>query len=95
MAKNEMKNVGVVVMLMIMLCFSEAKLSCTAKCYIDCLKAGLAYPVCLNDCLAKCPKMSKEASECITRCAIKKSINIKIDGSGDVSEVMDSCTQKC
>ncbi|KOM50659.1 hypothetical protein LR48_Vigan08g148600 [Vigna angularis] len=76
---NEMKNVGFVVLLMIMLCFSEAKLSCRSKCEVDCLIAGLAYPICVAVCIGKCPKMSKEASECITRCGVKKSINIKID----------------
>ncbi|KOM50657.1 hypothetical protein LR48_Vigan08g148400 [Vigna angularis] len=79
MVKNEMKNVGVVVVIMMMLCFSEAaELTCRAKCGIDCLLANIAYPICFAICVAKCPKLSKEASECITRCGVNKFIKIKI-----------------
>ncbi|WVZ03317.1 hypothetical protein V8G54_024123 [Vigna mungo] len=125
MAKNEMKNVGVVVLIMIMLCFSEAKLSCSAVCGISCLESFLSYPLCFGICIAKCSKMSKEASECITHCGVNKSITstlvfrllqhcfhifhisvnmffhisndsfCMLDGSGVVSEVMDSYLQKC
>jgi len=78
MAKNEMKNIGVVVVIMIMLCFSEAKLTCPAQCGISCILANLAYLICFAICVAKCPRMSNEATQCMSHCGVNKSINIKI-----------------
>lgn len=79
MAKSEMKSIGVVVVMMIMLGFSKAaKLSCPAKCGIDCVLANLAYPICFILCVSNCPKLSKGALQCISHCGVNKSININI-----------------
>ncbi|ESW04274.1 hypothetical protein PHAVU_011G081600 [Phaseolus vulgaris] len=101
MAKSEMKSIGVVIVMMMMLGFSEAdyglsaQLTCPARCGINCLLANIAYPICFAACVAHCPKMSKDAFHCISQCGINKSININIDATGAVTKVLDSCLQNC
>ncbi|KAK7341862.1 hypothetical protein VNO80_24803 [Phaseolus coccineus] len=96
-----MKSIGVVIVMMMMLGFSEAdygllaRLSCPAKCGIDCFLSNLAYPICFAACVAHCPKMSKDAFHCISQCGVNKSININIDATGAVTKVLDSCLQNC
>jgi len=79
MVKSEMKSIGVVIVIMILLGFSEAvKLTCPAQCGISCLLSNLGYPICFAACVAHCPRMSKNASQCISNCGVNKSININI-----------------
>jgi len=89
MAKSEMKSIVAVVVMMIMLGFSEeAKLSCPAQCGIDCVLANLAYPICFAACVAKCPKMSKGALQCISHCGVNKSINIDVGNTQTLTTLM-------
>nr|KYP68551.1 hypothetical protein KK1_022182 [Cajanus cajan] len=111
MARNEMKIMGVPILVLIMLNLAEAdynpslvkvvpnivfnKLTCPAQCGVDCLLSILGYPVCFAICVAKCPKTSIDVDNCIATCGINKSIIINIDARGDVVSMVDSCLQKC
>ncbi|KAK7341877.1 hypothetical protein VNO80_24818 [Phaseolus coccineus] len=73
----------------------EAKLPCAAQCALDCFASELPYPVCFAECLAKCNNGSTTAFKCISNCGVNKSVTINIDDHGVVTDVVDSCLQKC
>ncbi|KAK7341880.1 hypothetical protein VNO80_24821 [Phaseolus coccineus] len=100
MGKNRMKSNRVAVLMMILLGFVQIlqiealTLPCPVLCAIQCLPSQQPYPLCLANCISKC-QMSTSASNCARSCGVNKSITIHIDALGNITNVVDSCLDKC
>lgn len=95
MAKNGMRIVTIIIMILTILGFTKANINspfaqvesssdskkslCEFKCSLYCVPY-ISYPPiykkCLDDCYAKCPKMSNDVYNCMTDCALIKSIDL-------------------
>ncbi|KAK7341878.1 hypothetical protein VNO80_24819 [Phaseolus coccineus] len=94
-----MKSNRVAILMMIMLGFVqileiEAKLPCPILCSLSCLVSEKPYALCFIECLVTC-EIPLGASNCARSCGVNKSITIDIDARGNVTNVVDSCLQKC
>ncbi|KAK7341881.1 hypothetical protein VNO80_24822 [Phaseolus coccineus] len=72
----------------------EAEIPCPILCAIGCFSSHV-YPQCFATCISKCPDISSSAYNCVRSCGTNKSITVKIDARGNVTNVVDSCLQKC
>jgi len=85
MGKFEIKTIGVIIMIMIMLSFTQAELDgigrflCKAKCEFECSEKAIPPPNCVPDCESHCEKLSSNPGyNCINGCRLMKSIAINI-----------------
>ncbi|ESW04295.1 hypothetical protein PHAVU_011G083300 [Phaseolus vulgaris] len=72
----------------------EAEIPCPILCAIGCFSSNV-YPQCFATCITKCPDISSSAYNCVRSCGTNKSITVNIDARGNVTNVVDSCLQKC
>ncbi|RDX99490.1 hypothetical protein CR513_17453, partial [Mucuna pruriens] len=76
----------------------SSKIICRIKCAFKCesyLPFPPLYSKCIDDCYAQCNKMSIGAYyDCITGCALIKSINVNIGIRSFLGRVVDSCLQR-
>ncbi|KAG2397551.1 uncharacterized protein HKW66_Vig0142130 [Vigna angularis] len=94
-----MKTHIVAISMMIMLGFvqilqTEALIPCTITCGLKCLISSLPYGLCWVPCVIKC-EIIPGALDCVKGCGVNKTVTIDIDAAGKVSNVVDSCLQKC
>ncbi|KAK7341879.1 hypothetical protein VNO80_24820 [Phaseolus coccineus] len=94
-----MKSSRVAVLMMIMLGFvqileTEAiSFPCLVLCAIECIPKR-PYGSCFITCISKCPS-STSASNCARSCGVNKTITIDIDALGNITNMTDSCLDKC
>jgi len=86
MGKFEVKTIGVIITIMIMLSSTQAELDgigrflCKAKCEFKCAEEAIPPPNCLKDCESHCEKLSSNSVyNCISSCRLMKSIAININ----------------
>jgi len=84
MGKIEIKALGVIITVMILLSFAEAESTdnfwCNAKCKIKCEEQPFPehYAQCMKDCESHCTELSSNpVYNCITGCRLMKSIATK------------------
>ncbi|WVY91968.1 hypothetical protein V8G54_037482 [Vigna mungo] len=103
MGKIEIKSIGVMITIMIMLNFAQPVLSrgflCDVKCRIRCFFAGISdvlFHRCMGHCMSHCsPSSNHPFYNCISDCHLMKSNAIN-DGTLDtVNNEMNTCIQKC
>ncbi|KAG2390446.1 uncharacterized protein HKW66_Vig0221480 [Vigna angularis] len=105
MGKIEMKSIGVMITIMILLNFAEPVLShggllCDIKCRIRCFFAGVSqvlFSRCMGHCKAShCSQLSNDPFyNCISDCHLIKSNAINNVGADNVNNEMNTCIQKC
>ncbi|RDX82759.1 hypothetical protein CR513_36412, partial [Mucuna pruriens] len=93
MTKNEMKIIRVVILVMILLDFTQpdhnlSPMKIVQNTVKDCLGTEFAYPIYYAICISKCPEMSKIVYDCIIGCGINEFINVDIDVRVHVFHVM-------
>jgi len=75
----KMKSIGIVIMMIIMLGYTQAKnlgprQSCATYCFFNCLISDDPYPVCHSRCKANCHEAPPSIySDCISSCSVTKS----------------------
>ncbi|KAK7330791.1 hypothetical protein VNO77_24991 [Canavalia gladiata] len=106
MAKNEIKTVGVAMMIMIILAVAQAnsqiepnnaadKLLCAGKCAVECAHAQV-YITCLGACLIRCRSIGSDvAFDCLHGCDLTKAVDINNDARRLAPYVLDACLQTC
>jgi len=87
MGKIEIKTIGVILIVMILFCFTQAQLNdkpdtaffCKVKCFLKCNEERFPKPNCMQDCESHCSALlSNTTDNCITSCHLMKSIAINI-----------------
>jgi len=87
MEKIEIKTIGVVITVMILLSFTQAQLNnrdrdiCEMQCFLICISQKNPKPTCMSDCESQshCGELpSNTFYNCITSCRLMKSIAINI-----------------
>jgi len=87
MGKIEIKIIGIILMVMILLSFTQAQLNskpdagffCKVKCFLKCNEERFPKPNCMQDCESHCSEfLSNTVDNCITSCHLMKSIVINI-----------------
>ena len=87
MGKIEIKTIGVILIVTILLNFTQAQLSgkpdtpffCKVKCFLKCNEERFPKPNCIQDCESHCSaSLSNTGDNCITSCHLMKSIAINI-----------------
>jgi len=87
MGKIEIKAIGVIITIMIILSFTQAQsnnkidvsFGCKAKCFFKCNEEAQPKPNCVSDCESHCSELlSDSVYNCITSCRLMKSIAINI-----------------
>jgi len=102
MGKTEIKVIGVIITIMVLLSSALAELNgigkefCKAKCTIKCARVPPGFiENCLKDCLPHCDQLSSNPIDnCINSCCFIKSITTNIGGH-DLVNLMNTCTQEC
>ncbi|BAT82747.1 uncharacterized protein HKW66_Vig0221440 [Vigna angularis] len=103
MGKIEIKSIGIMITIMILLNFAQPVLShgvfCDIKCKLQCVALKIVQHIfdkCMNDCRSHCSQLSNHPfNNCISDCHIMKSNAIN-DGTPDmVNNEMNTCIQKC
>ncbi|CAJ1978483.1 unnamed protein product [Sphenostylis stenocarpa] len=108
MRKAEMKSIGVMMMVMIVLGFAEAELKsdsdgalCRVKCALKCAPQQPYPPIyskCIADCQSHCNSLSSASDAvnlCITGCDFIKSVAISIGAPDLATNWMNHCLQEC
>ncbi|WVZ03329.1 hypothetical protein V8G54_024135 [Vigna mungo] len=104
MEKVELKAIGVLVMVMIVLSSTHAELNsktdgflCNVKCAIKCdPESPELYEKCVEDCRSHCNKLSFDPFyKCFTSCDLMKSIAYNTGAHGLANNVINTCMQEC
>ncbi|KAG2390447.1 uncharacterized protein HKW66_Vig0221470 [Vigna angularis] len=104
MGKIEMKCIGVMITIMILLNFAQPILShgllCDIKCRIRCFFAGVSQELfsrCMGHCESShCSQLSNDPFyNCISDCHLIKSNAINDGVADNVNNEMNTCIQKC
>jgi len=87
MGNTEIKIIGVIITVMILLSFTQAQsnnkidvgVGCKIKCFLKCNEERFPKPNCMSDCESHCSELlSNTVYNCITSCRLMKSIAINI-----------------
>ncbi|KAK7342790.1 hypothetical protein VNO80_25746 [Phaseolus coccineus] len=106
MEKVEIKVIGVIIMVMILLSFTQAELDiktdgflCKVKCAFKCepqLPFPGLYSKCIEDCRSHCSKLSSDLIyNCVSSCRLMKSIANNISAYDLVKNVINTCMKEC
>ncbi|KAG2390448.1 uncharacterized protein HKW66_Vig0221460 [Vigna angularis] len=103
MGKFEMKSIGIMITIMILLNFAQPVLStsylCRLKCTLKCVPLRFGsknfFDTCVNDCKSRCSQLSNHHFyNCISDCHLMK-FNAINNGAPKVYNGMNTCVQKC
>ena len=87
MGNTEIKVIGVIITVMILLSFTQAQsnnkidvgVGCKVKCFLKCNEETFPKPNCISNCESHCSELlSNTVYNCITSCRLMKSIAINI-----------------
>ncbi|KAG2390451.1 uncharacterized protein HKW66_Vig0221430 [Vigna angularis] len=104
MGKFEIKSIGIMITIMILLNFAQPVLStsffCRLKCTTQCAALRITskglFNRCVNDCKSHCSKLSDHPFyNCISDCHLTKSNAINDGAPHNVNNEMNTCIQKC
>ncbi|CAJ1978481.1 unnamed protein product [Sphenostylis stenocarpa] len=106
MRKIEMKSIGVITMVLLVLGFAEAELKsesdgviCRIKCAFKCAPYEPYPPIyskCIGDCQSHCNNLSSDPlSNCFTSCGFIKSIAMSIGAPDLAANMLNPCLKEC